>query len=95
MRSSSDRSSRQKQPRVMALEPVVVVSMSSDMAAPPEHCPGTASLDAGKASACEGCPNQQICATAPKAPDPDIQLIHKRMSSIKKKVVQQSAAARE
>ncbi len=25
---------------------------------PPEHCPGTASADAGKASACAGCPNQ-------------------------------------
>lgn len=52
----------------------------------PEHCPGTASADAGKASACEGCPNQTICATSSKAPDPDIGLIHKRMASIKKKV---------
>lgn len=39
--------------------------MSSDLVAPePEHCPGTQSQDAGKASACDGCPNQQvICST--------------------------------
>lgn len=33
-------------------------------------CPGTEAEAAGKAAACEGCPNQQICATAPKGPDP-------------------------
>jgi hypothetical protein len=33
-------------------------------------CPGTQSDSAGKASACEGCPNQSHCATAPKGPDP-------------------------
>ena len=60
--------------------------MSNAPADAPEHCPGTASADAGKASACEGCPNQKICSTAPKGPDPDIELIRKRMSSIKKKV---------
>lgn len=37
---------------------------------PPEHCPGTQSEQAGKSSACEGCPNQNICSTAPKGPDP-------------------------
>lgn len=35
-----------------------------------EHCPGPQSESAGKSDACEGCPNQQICATAPKGPDP-------------------------
>ncbi|BAF15047.1 Os04g0485400 [Oryza sativa Japonica Group] len=35
-----------------------------------DHCPGTQSEAAGKADACAGCPNQQICATAPKGPDP-------------------------
>ncbi|KAF7850277.1 hypothetical protein BT93_L5651 [Corymbia citriodora subsp. variegata] len=34
-----------------------------------EHCPGNLSESAGKAD-CEGCPNQQACATAPKGPDP-------------------------
>lgn len=33
-------------------------------------CPGPQSESAGKSDACEGCPNQQICATAPKGPDP-------------------------
>ncbi|CAL7933679.1 unnamed protein product [Xylocopa violacea] len=27
----------------------------------PQHCPGTTSEDAGKASMCAGCPNQTIC----------------------------------
>lgn len=33
-------------------------------------CPGPQSESAGKSDACEGCPNQEICATAPKGPDP-------------------------
>ena len=34
-------------------------------------CPGTKSEDAGKVSACQGCPNQQICSSgATKQPDP-------------------------
>lgn len=33
-------------------------------------CPGPQSESAGKSDTCEGCPNQQICATAPKGPDP-------------------------
>ena len=37
-------------------------------------CPGTEAEEAGKAEACAGCPNQQICATAPKGPDPGMLL---------------------
>ncbi|KAF7129496.1 hypothetical protein RHSIM_Rhsim10G0010900 [Rhododendron simsii] len=33
-------------------------------------CPGPQSESAGKSDACEGCPNQEVCATAPKGPDP-------------------------
>lgn len=33
-------------------------------------CPGVGSENAGKADACQGCPNQSICSTAPKGPDP-------------------------
>lgn len=33
-------------------------------------CPGPQSESAGKSDACEGCPNQEACATAPKGPDP-------------------------
>lgn len=48
---------------------------SQQLAAPaPAHCPGTQSEQAGKADACAGCPNQQICATAPKGPDPGTNL---------------------
>lgn len=34
-------------------------------------CPGTTSDQAGKTSACQGCPNQKLCSSgAAKAPDP-------------------------
>jgi len=49
----------------------------------PEHCPGTASTDAGKSSACAGCPNQNICATgAVNLPDPDLGAIQSRLAEI-------------
>ncbi|KAG0179034.1 cytosolic Fe-S cluster assembly factor nbp35, partial [Apophysomyces sp. BC1021] len=53
----------------------------------PEHCPGPESQDAGNADACAGCPNQNICASAPKGPDPDVSLITKRLESVKHKVL--------
>ncbi|XP_002732128.1 cytosolic Fe-S cluster assembly factor NUBP1 homolog [Saccoglossus kowalevskii] len=54
----------------------------------PEHCPGTESSDAGKVSACAGCPNQQICASGEtQAPDPAIEVIKGRMSSVKHKIL--------
>ncbi|RKP15165.1 cytosolic Fe-S cluster assembling factor NBP35 [Piptocephalis cylindrospora] len=53
----------------------------------PEHCPGTESEEAGKADACAGCPNAQICATAPKGPDPDLPVIQKRLELVKRKVL--------
>ncbi|KAF7726951.1 cytosolic Fe-S cluster assembly factor nbp35 [Apophysomyces ossiformis] len=53
----------------------------------PEHCPGPESQNAGKADACEGCPNQNICASAPKGPDPDVHLITKRMETVKHKIL--------
>jgi Mrp family chromosome partitioning ATPase len=62
---------------------------SKGLSAPePEHCPGTESDMAGKADACEGCPNQQICSsTMPKGPDPDLPLIKQRMENVKHKVL--------
>lgn len=34
-------------------------------------CPGTQSVQAGKSSACQGCPNQKLCSSgAARAPDP-------------------------
>lgn len=53
----------------------------------PEHCPGPESQQAGKADSCVGCPNQAICATAPKGPDPDIPLITARLSGVKHKIL--------
>ncbi|KAJ8493965.1 hypothetical protein OPV22_015686 [Ensete ventricosum] len=51
-----------------------------------EHCSGLQSEEAGKADACAGCPNQQICDTAPKGPDPDLVTVAERMATIKHKI---------
>ena len=48
----------------------------------PAHCPGTESEQAGRADACEGCPNQNACKTAPKGPDPDLPQIRERMRAV-------------
>ncbi|MBE7179699.1 MAG: Mrp/NBP35 family ATP-binding protein [Terriglobus roseus] len=53
----------------------------------PEHCPGPESEQAGKGDACAGCPNQAICASAPKGPDPDIPIITERLQEIKHKIL--------
>ncbi|XP_015587536.1 cytosolic Fe-S cluster assembly factor NUBP1 homolog [Cephus cinctus] len=54
----------------------------------PEHCPGTQSEDAGKVSACAGCPNQNICASgATKQPDPGIALVKEKLSAVKNKIL--------
>lgn len=53
----------------------------------PEHCPGPESEQAGSASQCDGCPNQAICASAPKGPDPDIPLISARLENVKHKIL--------
>ncbi|XP_046359633.1 cytosolic Fe-S cluster assembly factor nubp1-B-like [Haliotis rufescens] len=52
----------------------------------PEHCPGTGSEGAGQASACQGCPNQVLCAQ-PKAKDPALVQIKERLSTVKHKVL--------
>lgn len=67
---------------------VLNIPSSKSLKAPePEHCPGTESDQAGKAEACEGCPNQQICASAPKGPDEDLPAIKERMSGVKHKIL--------
>ncbi|KAG5672677.1 hypothetical protein PVAND_002788 [Polypedilum vanderplanki] len=54
----------------------------------PEHCPGTESQDAGKANACAGCPNQQICASGEaKGKDPGIELVKQRLVDVKNKLM--------
>ncbi|CAI9766724.1 unnamed protein product [Fraxinus pennsylvanica] len=52
-----------------------------------EHCPGPQSESAGKSDACDGCPNQEACATAPKGPDPDLVAIVERMAKVKHKML--------
>ncbi len=37
---------------------------------PAAGCPGTQSDQAGKADSCQGCPNQGVCSSLPKGPDP-------------------------
>ncbi|XP_017877501.1 cytosolic Fe-S cluster assembly factor NUBP1 homolog [Ceratina calcarata] len=54
----------------------------------PQHCPGTESTDAGKASACAGCPNQTICASGiTKQPDPGISLVKEKLSTVRNKLL--------
>ncbi|KNE59583.1 hypothetical protein AMAG_03841 [Allomyces macrogynus ATCC 38327] len=53
----------------------------------PEHCPGPASEAAGRADACAGCPNQTLCQTAPKGPDPAVAQIAARLKGIRRKVL--------
>jgi len=54
----------------------------------PEHCPGTKSDDAGKASACKGCPNQNICSSGlPKGPDPDVAIIRENLNTVRHKIL--------
>ncbi len=50
-------------------------------------CPGTASEAAGRAEACEGCPNQADCQSAPKGPDPDLAAISHRLRNVKHKLL--------
>ncbi|XP_029433237.1 cytosolic Fe-S cluster assembly factor NUBP1 isoform X2 [Rhinatrema bivittatum] len=54
----------------------------------PQHCPGTSSSEAGKGSSCQGCPNQNICASgAAAAPDPAIEEIKEKMKTVKHKIL--------
>ncbi|XP_019363012.1 PREDICTED: cytosolic Fe-S cluster assembly factor NUBP1 [Gavialis gangeticus] len=64
----------------MAEEPVEV--------SPPHDCPGTSSAEAGKAAACQGCPNQRLCASAgPAGPDPALKEIQEKMKGVKHKIL--------
>lgn len=54
----------------------------------PQHCPGTESKDAGKASMCAGCPNQTMCASGvTKQADPSMGLIKEKLSTVKNKLL--------
>lgn len=68
--------------------PISVPDPSSVPSNAPEHCPGVESDLAGKADACAGCANQEICASnKPKGPDPALPFIRERMSSVRRKIL--------
>jgi len=49
-----------------------------------DHCPGVKDDNAGKADACAGCPNQQICASGEaKKEDPIIEEVKQKLSNVK------------
>lgn len=51
---------------------------------PGTHCVGPESPEAGLAPGCAGCPNASLCASgAARQPDPDLPLIHARLSGIR------------
>lgn len=53
-----------------------------------ESCVGPASESAGKASGCEGCPNQKACAEGKgREEDPDLAIIKQRLAGVKRKVL--------
>lgn len=54
---------------------------------PPQSCPGPESQNAGKADACQGCANKDICSSLPHGPDPDIPKITERLESVKHKIL--------
>jgi len=60
-------------------------NISSDI---PVHCPGTQSDNAGKASACAGCPNQKICESGDaKGPDSSLALVKEKLSGVQNKLL--------
>ncbi|EEB14323.1 Nucleotide-binding protein, putative [Pediculus humanus corporis] len=52
-----------------------------------EHCPGVNSNLAGKVSACEGCPNQNICSSGVTKTDPGIALVKQRLDEVRHKIL--------
>jgi Mrp family chromosome partitioning ATPase len=49
---------------------------------------GTESELAGKSTACEGCPNQDVCASGTaKGPDPALPFVRERMTQVNHKIL--------
>jgi len=52
-----------------------------------QQCPGVGDKNAGKGEACDGCPNQNLCASGQmQTEDPSIQIIREKLSNIKHKL---------
>ena len=59
-----------------------------DTTAAPSDCVGPSSEEAGKASACDGCPNQKACAAGEgRKEDPELAVIVERLAQVKRKVL--------
>ncbi|KAH8269370.1 hypothetical protein KR018_008394 [Drosophila ironensis] len=57
-------------------------------APPPEHCPGVESEQAGKGSACAGCPNQGVCSDPNrKLEDPGKALVAAALRDVRHKLL--------
>jgi len=68
-----------------AAESVAAVERPSNA---PEACVGPASAEAGKASACAGCPNQSACASgAGRQEDPAVDQVVERLRDVKHKIL--------
>jgi Mrp family chromosome partitioning ATPase len=53
-----------------------------------EECVGVSSEQAGKASACAGCPNQAACSSGEaKKPDPAVMDVKERLADVKRKIL--------
>ncbi|ORX38475.1 putative cytosolic Fe-S cluster assembly factor NBP35 [Kockovaella imperatae] len=74
-------------PSPTIIEPISAALPSTVPSNAPEHCPGVESTQAGKADACEGCPNQATCAEGPKGPDPDLPIIKQRLEQVDRKIL--------
>ncbi|XP_011192504.1 cytosolic Fe-S cluster assembly factor NUBP1 homolog [Zeugodacus cucurbitae] len=58
------------------------------MEAEPENCPGVGTENAGKSSACAGCPNQRLCSDPnTKLEDPGKALVTEAMREVKQKLL--------
>ncbi|XP_018789548.1 PREDICTED: cytosolic Fe-S cluster assembly factor NUBP1 homolog [Bactrocera latifrons] len=58
------------------------------MEAEPENCPGVGTENAGKSSACAGCPNQALCSDPnTKFEDPGKALVAEAMREVKQKLL--------
>lgn len=54
----------------------------------PEDCPGVKSEQAGKSDACQGCPNQSVCAAGEaQKPNPILKIIEENTNGIKNIVI--------
>ncbi len=53
-----------------------------------KDCPGVLSEKAGQSNACEGCPNQKICASGQAhEADPDLEDIKDHLKDVKHKIL--------